>query len=80
MISKLFFHNWIYLSIKDKDITWTTFYDSINHNLHFDEFYQSNFNKVKGDIFEYFTKYIYLYQGHQTYLYNEINLKTLFLS
>jgi predicted helicase len=72
MISKLFFHNWINLSIKDKDIKWTTFHDSIDANIHFDEYHQCNFNKVKGDIFEYFTKYIYLYQGYQTYLYNEI--------
>jgi superfamily II DNA or RNA helicase len=71
MITKYFFNNWI-KNIKKENTTWITIHNSLVNNINFDEFHQCNFNKIKGDIFEYITKYIYLYQGYQTFLYNEI--------
>lgn len=35
-------------------------------------FYQCNFNKIKGDIFEYITKYYYLYNKYEVYLFKDI--------
>jgi predicted helicase len=79
MITKLFFRNWIknIKNIKKRNITWFTIYHLLVNNWNFHEFHTRNYNKVKGDIFEHVTKYIYLFQGYKTYLYNKIpyNLK-----
>jgi len=37
-----------------------------------EEYHETNYNKVKGDIFEYLCKYIYIMEGYTAYLYNEL--------
>lgn len=77
MITDYFFKQWIKnIKRNNKEVKWKTIYDALKKNLYFDEYYTCNFNKIKGDLFEYLTKYIYLFDGYkQVYLYNEIPSK-----
>ncbi len=40
-----------------------------------DEFHEHNVNKIKGSIFEFITKYYYLFNNFEVYLFNEIPIK-----
>ena len=78
MIDFNFFKQWL-LSLLHPDIEWYDLHNALINNHILDECYHKcNFNKVKGDIFEYVTKYIFLNNGYnEVYLYDEIpnNLK-----
>jgi len=60
MITKAFFKKWLQ---QFDDISWATIHNALKNNLNFDDYYSCNYNKVKGDIFEFLTKYIYLYDN-----------------
>ncbi len=72
MITKAFFKEWI-LGLGKNDTSWHKIDSAILQNVNFTDYYECNYNKVKGDIFEYLAKYIYLFNGYKkVYLYNEI--------
>ena len=72
MITKAFFKNWLQ---QFDDTSWSKIHNSLKNDIGFDEYYGCNYNKVKGDIFEFLTKYIYLFDNYQVYLYDEIPYK-----
>jgi len=81
MITKYFFKKWITNIYNDYKTTntykWNYIHNSLLHNSYFDEYHSCNYNKVKGYIFEYLTKYIFILNGYNNvYLYKEISTKT----
>lgn len=73
MITQAYLKYWL-TKIYNDNIGWEDLHNALTNNLFMDNHYHTcNFNKVKGDIFEYLTKYIFLYDGYsKVYLYNEI--------
>lgn len=78
MLTNYLFNKFIKIYVeKYTDISIDTldkFIDECNYD---DEFHSFNFNKIKGDIFEYIAKYYYSSKNFEVYLFNEIpiNLK-----
>lgn len=56
----------------NKNVNNDTLHDYLVNLVLPNEYHNCNLNKVKGDIFEYITKYYYISLGRETYLYNEI--------
>lgn len=72
MITHAFLIDWL-TSILTNDLNWLTIQKALTNNVNFDKYYlEPTYNKVKGDIFEYFAKYILMAQGYKTYLYYEL--------
>lgn len=74
MITKFIFKQWLESLLKTTTpLTWQTIHEALCNNLFFEnDFLHPNYNKVKGDIFEYLIKYVYISKGYTVYLYNEI--------
>ena len=72
MITDIFFREWIH-SFDIDNISWKIFQQALVKNMYLDGYMPPTYNKVKGDIFEYITKFI-LMQKYEVYLYNEIPL------
>ena len=72
MITETFFRNWIIELFNDNPIKWSTIQNALKNNYNLNDFLIPTHNKVKGDIFEHIIKYVFIFKGHETYLYNEI--------
>ena len=73
IITNVVFYNFMnsYLT-NNTEISIKTF-DKYLSNFNFsDDYHRCNVNKIKGDIFEYITKYYFLSKNYETYLFNEI--------
>lgn len=74
MLTKLFFKQWLNkLELSNKINLWAPIHNALCNNKFFDdEVLCPNYNKLKGDIFEHLTKYVFISKGYTTYLYTEI--------
>ena len=73
MITPFEFKQFIQSYLRNSDsITINTFDDYLNNYSFGELFHNTNFNKVKGDIFEFIAKYYYMKDNLEVYLFNEI--------
>ncbi len=73
MITKYLFEQFIKAYSKKYNIISIDTLDKFINEYNFgEEFHNANFNKIKGDIFEYISKYYYMQKNLEVYLFNEI--------
>jgi superfamily II DNA or RNA helicase len=74
IVTEVLFHQFIssYLAKNKDNISIDTF-DAYLSGFDFkNEFHRCNFSKAKGDMFEYVSKYYFIWKGCEAYLFNEI--------
>lgn len=72
IITNILFQDFIKAYSMEDEITSKTFNKYLSEFDFSNEYHKCNFNKIKGDIFEYIGKYSLLYKNIEAYLFNEV--------